>query len=78
MRTYRIIGRDFNTTLELLPEMTKAAKGKNIQVSPYDDALIVKLGLWIKGDDKDLQELIEKMREKYRYKFVAIPVVGKW
>lgn len=62
--TYNIVAKNLTQTFLIGLYALLASKGRDIEVGPFDDDLMSRLYVWIKGDQKDIEIVLEKIKEK--------------
>lgn len=58
---YNLIAKTLRQTFELLPLTLLAAKGTRVEVGPFDDDVLARTYVWIRGDEQEVKETLLRL-----------------
>jgi hypothetical protein len=58
---YNLIAKTLRQTFELLPLVLLAAKGTRVEVGPFDDEVLARTYVWIRGDEQEVKETLQRL-----------------
>ena len=59
---YSIIGDGIAQTAIIGGELLKSIKGKKVTVGPFNDDVLSRVYIWMKGESEDVEEVIEDLK----------------
>jgi hypothetical protein len=69
---YNIVAKSLKDTFHLLAYSLKYIQGKKISIGPFDDRLLSRLYIWIRGNRDEVNQVLEDLKET-KIEFVAVP-----
>lgn len=75
--TYNYVGVKVIENAIILKYAIEVVKGSNISVAPFDDDLLMQVGVWIKGEWEELEPLLEEIDKKLKNMKVTF-VANEW
>lgn len=63
--TINYVGEDIETNGKILKIATETIRGTKIRLAPFRDDYLERLGVWIRGDDEEVLEMNEKLKEAF-------------
>jgi len=70
---YNILAKTLKDTFLLLAYSLKYIRGKDVVIGPFDDKILPRTYVFIKGKKEDVEEVIESLKKEIE--LVAIPYV---
>jgi hypothetical protein len=58
---YNLIAKTLRQTFELLPLALLAAEGTKVEIGPFDDEVLARAYVWIRGDEEEVKQALEKL-----------------
>lgn len=58
---YNLIAKTLRQTFELLPLALLASKGTRVEVGPFDDEVLARTYVWIRGDEQEVKETLQRL-----------------
>ena len=58
---YNLIAKTLRQTFQLLPLTLLAAKGTRVEVGPFDDDVLARTYVWIRGDEQEVKETLARL-----------------
>jgi hypothetical protein len=58
---YNLIAKTLRQSFELLPLALLAAKGTRVEVGPFDDEVLARTYVWIRGDEQEVKDTLQRL-----------------
>lgn len=58
---YNLIAKTLRETFLLLPLAWLAAKGTKVEVGPFDDDVLARAYVWIRGEEQEVEETLSRL-----------------
>jgi len=74
---YNLIAKTLRETFLLLPLALLAAKGTRVEVGPFDDDVLARAYVWIRGDEQEVKDTLQRLNhavQDHGISFLKTPV----
>jgi hypothetical protein len=58
---WNLIGKTLRETFLLLPLALLAAKGTRVEVGPFDDEILARIYVWLRGEEEEVNGVLERL-----------------
>lgn len=63
---YNIVGSGIHATQMVLVAAVKAVQDTDVQVAPFNDKYLAKVGVWIRGEADEVKEVLERLKKELK------------
>lgn len=66
--TWNYIGSGLHQTARILSNALRASVGTSIKIAPLDDKTLMRIGVWLRGEPKEMTEVRERLDKNLQEK----------